>query len=230
MIPDTWSQPVLSGTSATNWLEDLGDEQVLELIETAFAKNPSLQAAVSRLQQAEANAQIAGAVRYPTLQLALAGNKQKFLFSGIGRFEASNYNLALSSRWEIDVWGKIRDRHRVALGNLEAAGYDLEAVRLSLVSQVCKAWFNAKEAFFQYRLAVDTAESFAANLKTLEKRYERGLTDAFDLRLSRAQAASARAVVQTRKTAYDGTVRLLETLLGNTPAPELRFRTRFPCL
>lgn len=217
LIPDNWSQPVLSGTFSTDWLEDLGDERVLELIETAFEKNPSLQAAVYRLQQAEANAQIVGAVRYPTLQLALAGNKQKFLFSGIGRFEASNYNLGLSSRWEIDLWGKIRDRHRVALGNLEAAGYDLEAVRLSLVSQVCKAWFNAKEALNQYRLAVDTAESFTANLKTLEKRYERGLTDAFDLRLSRAQAASARAVVQTRKTAFDGTVRLLETLLGEYP-------------
>ena len=228
LIPDTWSQPVLSGTFSTNWLEDLGDEHVLELIETAFEKNPSLQAAVYRLEQAEANAQIVGAVRYPTLDLGLAGNKQKFLFSGIGRFEASNYNLALSSRWEIDLWGKIRDQHRVALGNLEAAGYDLEAVRLSLVSQVCKAWFNAKEAFFQYRLAVDIAESFAANLNTLEKHYERGLTDAFDLRLSRAQAASARAVVQSRKTAFDGTVRLLETLLGEYPGARIEISDTLP--
>ena len=228
LIPDAWSQPVLSGTSSTNWLEDLGDEQALDLIEAAFANNPSLQAAVYRLQQAEANARIVGAVRYPTLHLALGGNKQRFLFSGIGRFQASNYNLALSSRWEIDVWGKFRDQHRVALGNLEAAGYDLESVRLSIVSQVCKAWFNAKEALNQYRLAVDTAESFASNLKTLEKRYERGLTGAFDLRLSRAQAASARGVVQSRKTALDGTVRLLETLLGEYPGAKIEISDTFP--
>ncbi len=228
LIPDVWSQPVLSGELSTDWLEDLGDDEVLELIETAFEKNPSLQAAVYRLQQAEANAQIVGALRYPTLGLGLSGNKQKFLFSGIGTFKASNYNLALSSRWELDVWGKIRDQHRAALGNLEAAGYSLEAVGLSLVSQVCKAWFNAKEALFQYRLARDTAESFDANLNTLEKRYERGLIDAFDLRLSRAQAASARAVVESRKTAFDGAVRLLETLVGEYPGGRMEISGMLP--
>ena len=228
LVPDAWSQPVLSGTFSTQWMENLGGLEALELIETAFEKNPSLQAAAHRLLQAEANARIVGAVRRPTLQIALAGNRQKFLFSGIGRFKASSFDLNLRSGWEIDLWGKIRDQHQATLGNLEAAGFDLEAVRLSLLSQVLKAWFNAKEALLQSRLAKDSAESFTTNLNTLENRYERGLVNAFDLRLLRAQAANARAEAENRKVALDGTVRFLETLLGEYPGDQLEISDAFP--
>ena len=45
-VPDTWSQPVVSGDLSSGWLADFDDPALVQLIETAFEQNPSLQAAL----------------------------------------------------------------------------------------------------------------------------------------------------------------------------------------
>ncbi|MCB1122434.1 MAG: TolC family protein, partial [Verrucomicrobiae bacterium] len=210
-LPEDWSQKAGEGTIATDWLKDFKDDALIALVDAAMLQNPSLQAAAYRLQQAEANAQIAGALRYPNLGAGFSASEQKQFFSPLGSFKSNNYSLSLSSQWELDVWGKIRDQHSVTLALFEASGYDMEALKLSLVSQIAKAWFNAKELLYQRDLAQSTSESFEANLKILEDRYQRGLVQAFDLRLSRSQASVVKAQVSQRESALDQAIRLLET-------------------
>ena len=227
-VPDTWSQSVVEGDLAEGWLADFDDPQLVSLIETAFEQNPSLQAAMFRLQQAEASAQIAGAIRYPSLGVGLSGNKQKQLFNPFGSFETTNYNLALSSQWEIDVWGKVRDQHSATIALLEASGYDAASLRLTVISQIAKAWFNAKELLYQRDLAQRSADSFDANLKILENRYQSGLVQAFDLRLSRSQAAVVRSQVSVGESALDQSIRLLETLVGEYPGRNIEVTKDLP--
>ncbi len=227
-VPDTWSQSVVSGDLDEGWLADFDDPQLIKLIEKAFDQNPSLQAAMFRLQQAEASAQIAGAIRYPSLGIGLGGNKQKQLFNPFGSFETTNYNLALSSQWEIDVWGKVRDQHSSTIALLEASGYDAAALRLTVISQIAKAWFNAKELLYQRDLAKRSADSFDSNLKILENRYQSGLVQAFDLRLSRSQAAVVRSQVSVGESALDQSIRLLETLIGEYPGRSIEVTKELP--
>ena len=227
-VPDTWSQPVVDGSLAEGWLADFDDPRLIDLIEKAFEQNPSLQAAMYRLQQAEASAQIAGAIRYPSLGIGLSGNEQKQLFNPFGSFKTTNYNLALSSQWEVDVWGKVRDQHSATIALLEASGYDAASLRLTVISQIAKAWFNAKELLYQRDLAQRSADSFDANLKILENRYQSGLVQAFDLRLSRSQAAVVRSQVSVSESALDQSVRLLETLIGEYPGRDIEVNKELP--
>lgn len=229
-VPDDWSQDSTTDELAGDWLKDFEDDELIGLVETAMLQNPSLEAAAYRLQQAEANAQIAGALRYPNLGLSGAGTKQKVLFNPFGSFSITNYSLTLSSQWELDVWGKVRDQHSATLAGFEASGYDMEALRLSLISQISKAWFNAKELLYQKELAVSSAESFDSNLKILEDRYQRGLVQAFDLRLSRSQASVVRAQVSQRESALDQSIRLLETLVGDYPGRTIELNKELPAV
>ncbi|MCZ6675198.1 MAG: efflux transporter outer membrane subunit [Verrucomicrobia bacterium] len=227
-VPDDWSQVVITGELAEDWIHDFGDANLVNLVETAFKHNPSLQAAVYRLQQAEANAQIAGALRYPSLGIGFSSDKRKLLFDPLGSFETSTHSLSLSSQWELDIWGKVRDQHSATLAMMEASGYDLEALRLSLVAQISKAWFNAKELLYQHDLAVQSSASFDTNLKVLESRYQRGLVQAFDLRLSRSQAAVVRAQINVSETSLDQAIRLLETLVGDYPGRKIEVTKDLP--
>ncbi|MDA0349259.1 MAG: efflux transporter outer membrane subunit [Verrucomicrobia bacterium] len=229
-VPGDWSQDSDKGKLASDWLRDFEDDNLVSLVETAMMQNPSLQAAVYRLQQAEANAQIAGALQYPSLGLSGSGTKQKVLFNPFGSFTITNYSLSLSSQWELDVWGKVREQHSATLAMFEASGYDMEALRLSLISQISKAWFNAKELLYQRELAVSSAESFDSNLKILEDRYQRGLVQAFDLRLSRSQASVVRAQVSQRESALDQAIRLLETLVGEYPGRTIELSKELPAV
>ena len=227
-VPNNWSQSVVSGNLEEGWLSDFDDPQLIALIEKAFQQNPSLRAATFRLQQAEASAQIAGAIRYPSLGAGLSGNKQKQLFNPFGSFETTNYNLALSSQWEIDVWGKVRDQHSATIALLEASGYDASALRLTIISQIAKAWYNAKQLLYQRDLAKRSADSFDSNMKILENRYQSGLVQAFDLRLSRSQAAVVRSQVSISEGALDQAIRLLETLVGDYPGRNIEVTKELP--
>lgn len=227
-VPDAWSQETGEDGIAVDWLKDFQDEELIALVNRAMSGNPSLQAAAYRLRQAEANAQIAGALRYPNLGAGFSASEQKQFFNPLGSFRSTNYSLSLSSQWELDVWGKLRDQHSATLALFEASGYDMEALRLSLVSQIAKAWFNAKELLSQRDLAQNSADNFAANLKILENRYQRGLVQAFDLRLSRSQALVVKAQVSQRKSALDQAIRLLETLVGDYPGRKIELSKELP--
>jgi outer membrane protein, multidrug efflux system len=227
-IPSGWSQESLEGSIPLDWLKDFEDEKLVELVDKAFFQNPSLQAAVFRFQQAQANAQIAGALKYPNLGVGLSGSKNQQLFNPFGSFRTENYSLSLSSQWELDIWGKVRDQHSATLAAFEATGYDVEALRLSLISQISKAWFNAKEVLYQRDLAKKSAESFDSNLNVLEGRYQRGLVSAFDLRLFRSQAAVVRSQVNLGETTLDQSIRLLETLVGDYPGRKIEVDKYLP--
>jgi NodT family efflux transporter outer membrane factor (OMF) lipoprotein len=229
-VPDNWGQSSEPGELLDDWLNDFEDDELVNLVETAMRQNPSLQAAVYRLQQVEANAQIAGAMNYPSLGAGFSATEQKVLFNPFGSFNITNYSLSLSSQWELDIWGKVRDQHSATLALFEASGYDMEALRLSLISQISKAWFNAKELLYQRDLARRSSESFDANLKILEDRYQRGLVQAFDLRLSRSQAAVVRAQVSQGESALDQAIRLLETLVGEYPGRTIELTKELPAV
>lgn len=196
------------------------------MVEKAFEKNPSIQAAFHRMQQAEANAQIAGALRYPSLGIGGNVSKRKFYFNPIGTFKTTNYGLALSSQWELDMWGKLKDRQSASLAAFEASGYDLAAIRISLAAQICKAWFNAKELLYQRDLAVKSTESFDANLKVQEGRYERGLVQAFvrGVRDYEISIEVSEAVLRKYGLAFDDVMQVVQSNSLDLPAGQIRSR------
>ena len=83
------------------------------------------------------------------------------------------------------------------------------------------AWFAAVEARRQEALALETVTSFESNLTTVEERFRQGLSPALDVRLTRANVASARATHSQRRRQADLAVRQLEVLLGRYPAGSL---------
>ncbi|MDP0495943.1 MAG: efflux transporter outer membrane subunit [Verrucomicrobiota bacterium JB024] len=224
---------------ADGWLADIDDPALTALVEEAIAKNYDLQATAARLQIAEANAAIAGAVQWPQLNAAFGGARQKgnFSSSGLGgtglggsSYYANNYQAGLDLSWEIDVWGRVRDGASAALADAQAAAATYQGARLSLAAQTAKAWFNAIEAQLQVELAQETFKSFTDTAEVIQRRYERGVSPALDLRLARAQAASAGANLEYRLQARDIAVRQLEVLLGRYPANELKLAAILPVI
>lgn len=221
--PETWTSATAS-SPPTAWLEDLNAPKLEALVLEALANNPGLAATAARFDQAVAEARIAGAELMPAADLGLNGSRQKistFGPSSTGGVRFENYELALNLSWELDLWGRLRDRSSAALARLEASRAELDAAELSLAAQTTKAWLNQIEAQQQLALAERTAQAYRDNREALESRFQRGLTQGFDLRRIRTQAASAEADAATRRRALDRAIRNLETVLGRYPAGEL---------
>jgi len=217
-VPEAWHNESVSGTLTEHWLAELGHGELVALVDEALDNSPLMQAMDANLDAAEATARMAAGAKLPSLGLGAGASRQKAQVATVGAQTSTRYNAGLNASWELDVWGIVGDETQAALAQFEAAGYDYEAFKLTLVANVCRAYFVCLEARQQMELARESHQSFENNLKTLERRYERGLVDSLDVRLARSQLASSRAALQQRRNQWGESVRQLETLLGRTPA------------
>lgn len=227
-LPDNWDSSVEFRASSGNWIDDLGDPELVQLIDKAIENSYLLKAGMSRIAQLDATVRLQGASRFPALGIDFTHGVQESFSAIMGVVQTDVNSLALSSRWEIDLLGRIRDEQSATYAQLEAAGYNYGDLMLTLSSSIAKTWFTALEAKFQYELAVETRDSFRKNLNTLEARYLKGLVEGFDLRLFRAQTAANEAVVNQRASQLDAFLRQLQTLLTLYPDGDFQLPDQLP--
>ncbi|RCL33053.1 MAG: transporter [Puniceicoccaceae bacterium] len=231
-LPAAWNSQSFN-TAPTAWLADFNSPQLESLVLEALAQSPSLRATAARFAQSLAEARISGAELKPSAGLGLNGARQKINTFGpnsTGGVIFENYDLALDLRWEIDLWGRLRDQTSAAVARAEGYQADLDAARLSLAAQITKGWLNLIEAQQQLVLSEQTAETYRDNQRALESRYKLGLSEGFDLRRILTQAASAEAETVARERTLDQAARHLEVVLGRYPAGALDAVITLPSL
>jgi NodT family efflux transporter outer membrane factor (OMF) lipoprotein len=212
------------------WWKDFNDPALSSAVETALGHNYDLQAAAARVEQAAAQAKIAGADLQPRAQVGLAGSRRRQNFIGFpipGREESvlsttsTNLGVSLDVTWEVDLWGRLSARAQAAVADFQVAGADLRGAHLSIAGQTTKAWFATAAAYQQVQLAETTVQSFRSSTQQVRDRFQRGVRPALDLRLSLANLAGAEALLQFRRQQLDGSMRQLEVILGRYPGREL---------
>ncbi len=233
-IPSQWQARASASTLTVQpWLPDFSDPVLTALIDEAIQENFDLKAAAARVDAARANAKISGADHLPEISGTLAATRVKRNTSGglaIADEISNNFSLDFEVTWEADLWGRLRNQTRAAVLDLEAARADLAAARLSLAANIAKSWFNAVEANLQVALAERTVVNFKDNLQVIEEGFRRGINSALDVRLARANVASAQNQLEAQKVVRDGVVRTLEVLLGRYPASGIVLANELPVI
>ena len=237
-LPAAWSAPLWADQEAPfQFLDQLGDPRLEDLIVEALGHNQNLLAAAQRVEAVAAQGVIARAGLYPSVLAGLdfQRNRRNYIglpIPGIGdsvlTSTTSSWNSGLSASWEVDLWGRVRAGARAADADSRAARIELEGARLSLAGQVCRAWFALLEAHQQVRLAEETLASWERSERWARSRFDAGVGPALDLRLTAANTARARASLLEVEQAKDLAARTLEVLLGRYPGGELSAADTFP--
>ncbi len=236
-VPPTWADG--SGTPLQHWWAQLGDARLDSLVQQALSGNLDLRIAAARLEQAQAQARIAGAPLQPGIALGGSGSKRKQNFVGFpipgsqGQVLSTttyNYGVNLSASWELDLWGSLRAGTRAAMADAEAARSEYSGAQLSLVAQTARAYFAAVEAERQVELAGATVENYRLSNEQIDRRYQRGLSASLELRLGRANLAAAEAVLEQRHQQLDRSRRQLELLLGRYPSGRIATSEALPTM
>jgi NodT family efflux transporter outer membrane factor (OMF) lipoprotein len=237
----SWSASAAPGGHITGtWPTEFGDPKLVAFIDEALRSSPTLKAASARLAEAEAVARMAGAELYPQLSANLrAARAQQVFDSGSSPFlppgatgpiqsRSSQWGVSLDLSWEVDLWGRIRSGVKAAEWDAQSAMAAHEGARLSLASQVARAYLAAVSARVQARIAGESltqAESLAERVRT---RFERGLVTAVDHRLTEAAVESSRARVAQARRLEDAALRQLEILVGRYPNAESEIADALP--
>lgn len=233
-VPEAWTSKEAEEAMETEppplpsdrWWRGFGDPRLNELVAEALERNHDLAAAAARVEQAAAQARIAGADVLPQASAGASGSRRRQNFIGFpipGGEEqvlsttSTTVGLSLDLSWEVDLWGRLRSQESAARADYEARRAEWSAARLSLAGQVAKSWFALLETRAQAGLARATAENRRLTEERIRRRYEAGLRSPLELRLAMTQRAGAEALLAQRRRQLDAIRRQLEILAGRYP-------------
>jgi outer membrane protein, multidrug efflux system len=241
-IPAQWTgvTNAAAGVALEAWWTALGDSQLDALVAEVLTNNFDLEAAAARLDEALAQARIAGADLNPSLGLGFDATRSQRNFIGfpipgaggnkVLTTRSTTFGLNLNSSWELDLWGRIRSGKKAAAADVRATAADLAGTQLSLAAQTVKAWAATLEARRQVDLAESTVTSYRQTADQVRERYQQGVRPPLDLRLALSSLAGAEALLELRRDAEERAIRQLEILLGRYPRGALRNAGDFPSL
>ncbi|HKW84641.1 MAG TPA: TolC family protein, partial [Burkholderiaceae bacterium] len=203
------------------------------LVAQALDRNRDIEQAVARVEQADALARQAGAALLPRVDLganAARARVSPLTFPPNGA-TGNQFQLALSSSFEIDFWGRLRRTREAARADLLASTYAQDTVRLTVAALTAQAWFGLRALDEQLVLTRATLQTRDEGLRLLRLRLTNGAGSQLDVEQAEGlQAASAvllrdlqrqRSVLQTQLGVLTGQLDLAlpEGTLGTLPLP-----------
>src|SRR6202795_184810 len=95
---------------AAEWWHGFGSAKLDELIAEAQHNNDDLAGAIARVQEADAQARIAGAPLFLTLDLGAGATRERTVVTGgaSGPRLTNIFNPQITASYELDFWGKNR--------------------------------------------------------------------------------------------------------------------------
>jgi len=161
------------------WKQFFTETALVQLIDSAVAKNNDLQIAQKNIESAQWQLKQSKWNNVPQLdfQINAASNRLSdnslnglSTSSFLGKSHIEDYNAAFGLSWEADIWGKMRNRKRQALAVYLQSEEAKKAVQTLVVANVSKGYFNllmmdAQLAVAKKNLVLNDSTIFVINLQ-----------------------------------------------------------------
>jgi len=219
--PDQFSA---SGTEAVpdRWWTAFESDTLNAVVDSATAANFTLRSAWQRLQAAEAVVDREAGALYPDLEASgraerRGGTEDAFGGTEDAFVEGGNFELGLSTVYEVDLWGRIRERVKAEEFRAQATRAEYQTAVLSVSAEVVRTWMRLAEARRQVALIDRQVETNTTVLDLVQNRFEAGQVRSVDVLRQRQLVESTRE----RRTVVESRAQVLEhrlaVLLGRSP-------------
>ena len=237
-VPASFAGGALPGDyQVREWWTAFDDPVLNAVVDSALAANFDLAEAVARVQQARAQAGIARAGLFPSVQAgasatdqntpANAGFGEQFrkLAGGDGgelpggiefpdRLEFTTYSLGADFAWELDFWGRARNDAHAAGARYLATEADYHAARIGVLATTITTYFEIVALRRQTALARELVEVLQEREDLAGTRYERGLITSLELYQVRQDSRNTQAGLPQLETGLNDAEGRLAVLLG----------------
>jgi len=194
-----------------------------QLIRTALADSPSLEAAQAALRVSQENLRAATAVLYPKVDAQLGAQREKI--SGASQDEpqvsipAFNlYNASVSVSYSLDVAGGARRELESLEAQIDYQRYQIAATYLTLTANIVTTAVSEASLRAQIGATRDIVDAEQRALALVEQQLALGAVSRAELLAQRAQLAQTRAALPPLEKALAQTRNALATLIGKTAA------------
>ena len=211
----------------TVWWQHFGDERLTRLMAKAYAANRSFAAARANLAAARAAWEYQRGALWPSASLGGDLSRARTSENGLsaaGRRRYTDYNLAASARWELDLFGRTQSLAEAAKAEAQASEADLKAAWVSVSSALASSYLELRTLQGRLMVAQDNLRLQQANYDLMSDRNRAGITNdlqknqaEYDLRNTAAAIPSLKAQIVSAENA----IALLCGVTPGTLPPEL---------
>jgi multidrug efflux system outer membrane protein len=202
---------------SADWWHGFGSPTLDDLILEAQRSNDDLAAAIARVEEADAQARIAGAALLPSVDFGADAARQRAQVTGVGPETYNSFSPVLSASYELDFWGKNRATRDAARATALASRYDKETVALTVVSSVASTYFQALEFRDRLQVARDNLANGEKILHGLQLEVTAGIATGLDVAQQETAVALLNAAIPPLQQQFRQSVNALAVLLGKTP-------------
>lgn len=183
---------------AALWWKSFGDPVLDALVEQALAANLDLALAAARVDEAAVAVSLARAAQWPQVDAAATVTRSRTSpFAAQPRnnapLESTLHRAALTTTFEIDLWGRLRHADAAARAQLLAARHGADTVRVTLVGTLAQTYFGLRAIDAQLRVLDAQLDERGRALRIVERRVEGGLASALEAAQARTALAAAAA-------------------------------------
>ena len=224
--PSQWQESAGGGTGgqapasvwpAADWWHGFGSSKLDELVSEAERSNDDLAGAIARVQEADAQARIAGAALLTSVDLDATATRARAPATGAGLRLSNDFNPELTASYEIDFWGKNRALRDSARAAAAASRYDRQTVALTVISSVATTYFQALELRDRIQVAQQNLENGQHILRGFQAEQVAGTATGLDVAQQETVVAQLNAAIPPLLQQFRQTVYALAVLIGRTP-------------
>ena len=205
---------------APDWWTAFQDPVLDRLVTEALANNHDIKAAVERVAEARALAQVAGAALYPSLSADAQAGRQKNSSSNPNARTSkpfNSYQAGLTASYEIDLFGGNRDQALATAAALKGSEFDRETIALGVTATVTATYFQFSALDARLETARLNLAAARSTLDLVRAQSNEGMATALQVAQQESQVASLEAALPTLLTQRRQTLNALALLLGRVP-------------
>ncbi|MBR3223087.1 MAG: efflux transporter outer membrane subunit [Kiritimatiellae bacterium] len=234
--PEAWSGDVSVASRLPDgapWWSVFGDPVLDALEAELLEQNPSLAAAVARLDASAAQLGIVRAGLAPSVDASASAvyDRQSGEAHGSTKF-ADNpawlYKPGASFSWELDFWGRVRRNVEAASANVASALDDVRDSRRLLAAKLAFSYISLRTLQARLDYACKNADLQSNTFEIVKARREARLCGDLDMRQAEMNLATTRANIPALEAEIDSTLNSICTLLGRYPGSKDDLREPAP--
>ena len=218
------SQPAVAAPLTMRWWQLFGDPELNSLEESTLNENPTILAAMARVEQARAAARVTKSQFYPTITLDPSIERGRTPIntsvnnSGRTSVTSTEVLIPFDLTYQVDAWGRVRRAYEAARAQYQASQDDFEVVMLTLQADVAQNYFALRSLDAQDKILASTVDAYRQQLDLTQTQLKAGLVSPTDQAQALAVLHGAIALeIEVRRMRAD-TEHALAILLGRSPS------------
>jgi NodT family efflux transporter outer membrane factor (OMF) lipoprotein len=212
------------------WWRALNDAQLNSLIDRAIQANPSLEIALTRLQEARTFEVAITGLALPELEASAGAGRGTGSNLTRGRVSPPlnsatntaglheiNYVGGFDAAWEIDLFGRYRRAIEAARYDTQAAAAARNVVLITVVADVTRAYVDMRGLQLQLAVLRQNIHTAQRSLELVQARFDRGIINELDVTLARRQLATFQSQVSPLASQITAAQYAIAVLVGQFP-------------